>query len=84
MPSHRRLAALVGDRRGIAALEYALLAAMIGGFVIAAALNLGGNISGSFNAIGGTLNAVAGAINGPTASTSGGGGGGGGGGDGDH
>jgi pilus assembly protein Flp/PilA len=46
-----------GDRRGVTALEYGLIAAVIGGVVIAAATSFGGSLSAAYTAIGGKLTA---------------------------
>ena len=50
------------DRRAVTALEYALIAALIGGGVILAATTLAGNISSTFAGIGGALTKATGKI----------------------
>ena len=44
-----------GDRRGVTALEYGLIAAVIGGVVITAATSFGGSLSTAYTAIGTAL-----------------------------
>ncbi len=44
-----------GDRRGVTALEYGLIAAVIGGVVITAATSFGNSLSSAYNSIGSTL-----------------------------
>ena len=43
------------DRRGVTALEYGLIAAVIGGVVITAATTFGGSLKTAFTTIGTTL-----------------------------
>jgi Flp pilus assembly pilin Flp len=51
-----RLSCAIGaDRRGITALEYALLSAVISGFVVLAAFHFGTDLGGAYNTIGNTL-----------------------------
>ena len=44
-----------GDRRGVTALEYGLIAAVIGGVVITAATSFGSSLTSAFSTIGSTL-----------------------------
>ena len=44
-----------GDRRGVTALEYGLIAAVIGGVVITAATSFGNSLSSAYTTIGTTL-----------------------------
>jgi Flp pilus assembly pilin Flp len=46
-----------GDRRAVTALEYGLIAAVIGGVVIGAATQFGGSITKAYTAIGAKLEA---------------------------
>ena len=46
---------LAGDRRGVTALEYGLIAAVIGGVVITAANNFGTSLSSAYSTIGTAL-----------------------------
>jgi Flp pilus assembly pilin Flp len=56
---HSLLGYLHTDRRGIAALEYALLAAMISGTLVMAVNNFGVDLASAFASIGGTLTSIA-------------------------
>ncbi len=58
------LARLSADRRGVTALEYGLIAAVIGGVVISASTSLGADIVTAFSAIGTTLMSQAGTMGG--------------------
>jgi len=51
----RATKALLADKRGVSALEYAVLAVGIVLAVVAAAATLGGSVSGLFNQIGSSL-----------------------------
>jgi pilus assembly protein Flp/PilA len=57
----RALAGLRRDRRGVTALEYGLIAAIVGGAVISANLNFGASLMTAYDSIGGALTRVAGA-----------------------
>ena len=46
---------VAGDRRGVTALEYGLIAAVIGGVVITAATSFGGSLSSAYATIGSAL-----------------------------
>ncbi len=48
-----------GDRRGVTALEYGLIAAVIGGVVIAAANTFGSSLTSAYGTVGGALEAKA-------------------------
>ncbi len=48
-----------GDRRGVTALEYGLIAAVIGGVVIASAQGFGSKLSSAYSTIGGALTSQA-------------------------
>jgi len=48
-----------GDRRGVTALEYGLIAAVIGGVVITAATSFGNSLSNAYTSIGSTLSSKA-------------------------
>lgn len=48
-----------GDRRGVTALEYGLIAAVIGGVVITAANTFGTSLSSAYTSIGNTLTSKA-------------------------
>ena len=50
---------LSGDRRGVTALEYGLIAAVIGGVVITAATSFGNSLSSAYTSIGTTLSTKA-------------------------
>ncbi len=50
------------DRRGVTALEYGLIAAVIGGVVITAATSFGTGLSSSFSTIGSKLTTQAAAM----------------------
>ena len=52
---HRFITKLAGDKTGVTALEYGLIAAIIGGVVISAATSFGGSLSSAYNTIGSTL-----------------------------
>ena len=45
----RALLAVCGDRKGVTAVEYGLIAGLIAVAIIAAITTLGGNLSGLFN-----------------------------------
>ena len=53
---------VAGDRRGVTALEYGLIAAVIGGVVITAATNFGTNLSSAYSTIGAALTSRANTI----------------------
>ena len=44
-----------GDRRGVTALEYGLIAAVIGGVVITAATSFGNSLTSAYSTVGSTL-----------------------------
>ena len=48
-----------GDRRGVTALEYGLIAAVIGGVVITASTSFGTSLSSAYSSIGSTLSSKA-------------------------
>ena len=50
------------DRRGVTAVEYALIAALIAAAVIAAVSTLGNNVAGVFNALGTKMSTTANGI----------------------
>lgn len=50
------------DRRGVTALEYGLIAAVIGGVVIAAAQGFGGHLTAAYGTIGTALETQAGKV----------------------
>ena len=55
----KKFRALVrGDRRGVTALEYGLIAAVIGGVVITGATSLGTSVNGVFTSVGTRLTAA--------------------------
>ena len=60
----RRRCALVRDNRGIGALEYALLAAIIGGVVVSATVDFSGSVSAGYRSVGSTLAAAASGMSG--------------------
>lgn len=49
--SHLKAAQIKRDERGVTAIEYALIAALIGIVIIAGATTLGSNINGKFASI---------------------------------
>ncbi|MCW3475830.1 Flp family type IVb pilin [Limobrevibacterium gyesilva] len=51
-----------GDRRGVTALEYGLIAAVIGGVLVAAVGTLGNGLTDIFTNIGSTLTTKAGTL----------------------
>jgi pilus assembly protein Flp/PilA len=51
----RLIAALRADRRAAAAIEYGLIAAVIGGVVISSATSFGNSLSNAYTSIGSTL-----------------------------
>ncbi len=53
---------VAGDRRGVTALEYGLIAAVIGGVVITAATNFGTSLSSAYSTIGSALTTKAAGI----------------------
>ena len=53
---------LSGDRRGVTALEYGLIAAVIGGVVIAAAQGFGTSLTNAYSTIGAKLELKAAAV----------------------
>ena len=46
------------DTRGVTALEYGLIAALIGGVIVAGVTLLGGNVGGTFSSIAGKVKAT--------------------------
>jgi pilus assembly protein Flp/PilA len=52
---HRLLARLAADTRGASAIEYGLIAAVIGGVVITAATGFGNSLTSAYSTIGSTL-----------------------------
>ena len=50
---------LIGDRRAASALEYGLIAAVIGGVIITAATSFGNNLSSAYNTVGTTISSKA-------------------------
>jgi pilus assembly protein Flp/PilA len=52
---HCIITGLAGDKSGVTALEYGLIAAIIGGVVISAATSFGGSLTSAYNTIGSTL-----------------------------
>jgi len=57
--STARVALLRGDRKGVTALEYGILAGLIGAVVIAGATTLGADISALFGRIAATIAGLA-------------------------
>jgi pilus assembly protein Flp/PilA len=55
MTALRAFAAMIQSRRGVTALEYGLIAAVIGGVVITAATNFGDSLSSAYSTIGSAL-----------------------------
>ena len=53
---------LASDRRGVTALEYGLIAAVMGALIVLAFTTLGNNMSTAFTSIGGLLTSKASAI----------------------
>ena len=53
---------LKGDRRGVTALEYGLIAAVIGGVVITAATSFGNSLKSAYGTIGGALTSQANSV----------------------
>ena len=53
----RRLARLTAENLGATAIEYGLIAAVIGGVVITAATSFGNSLTTAYSTIGSTLNA---------------------------
>jgi len=51
----RLLARLTADNRAVAALEYGLIAAVIGGVVITASTRFGNSLTSAYSTIGSTL-----------------------------
>ena len=58
----RHIAALAHSRRAVTALEYGLIAAVIGGVVITAATTFGNSLSDAYSTIGNALTAKAGGV----------------------
>ncbi len=58
----RSLAVLMQTRRGVTALEYGLIAAVIGGVVITAATGFGTSLSSAYDTIGNALSTKAAGI----------------------
>ena len=58
----RVLAGLRRHRRGVTALEYGLIAALVGGGVIISSTNFGASITTAYDSIGGALTRVAGTM----------------------
>jgi pilus assembly protein Flp/PilA len=56
---YRSLFSLSHDRRAVTALEYGLIAAVIGGVVITAATTFGNSLSNAFTSIGTVLSTTA-------------------------
>jgi len=56
---HIRLSNILADRKGISAMEYAILAGVLVGVIAAAVTGLGNDISGLFNNVGNKLNSIA-------------------------
>jgi len=52
---HRLFARLASDKAGVTALEYGLIAAVIGGVVITAATSFGTSLTSAYSTIGSTL-----------------------------
>ena len=50
---------LTADRRGVTALEYGLIAAVMGALIVTAVTTLGNNLSTAFTSIGGLLTSKA-------------------------
>ena len=58
----KNLLTLRGDRRGVTALEYGLIAALIAGVIITAVTTLGTDISSTFTKIGTAVNTARGNV----------------------
>ena len=58
----RMFAAMLQTRRGVTALEYGLIAAVIGGVVITAATTFGSSLSSAYELIGNALTSKASGI----------------------
>ena len=58
----RFLACLAADSSGVTALEYGLIAAVIGGVVISAATSFGGSLTSAYSTIGSSLVSTAGTM----------------------
>ena len=50
---------VIGDRRGVTALEYGLIAAVMGALIVTAVTTLGGDLGTTFTSIGGYLTSTA-------------------------
>ena len=50
---------VIGDRRGVTALEYGLIAAVMGALIVTAVTTLGGSIETAFSSIGTELTTTA-------------------------
>ena len=59
---HRLLTRLAADASGASALEYALIAAVIGGVVISAATSFGNSLSSAYSTIDSVLVSTAGSM----------------------
>jgi pilus assembly protein Flp/PilA len=57
-----RFRVLKSDRRGVTALEYGLIAAVMGALIVTAFTSLGGSMSTAFGTIGGVLTSKASAM----------------------
>ena len=55
---NKTLKSIAGDRRGVTAMEYGLIAAVIGGVVIIGATSLGTSVNGVFTGVGSSITAV--------------------------
>ena len=53
---------LTGDRKGVTALEYGLIAAVMGALIVAAVTTLGTDLGNAFSSIGSTLTFYGGLI----------------------
>lgn len=58
--SHLKAAQIKRDERGVTAIEYALIAALIGIVIIAGATTLGSNINGKFASIAASVSSAGG------------------------
>ncbi len=56
---HRFFKRIAGDRKGVTALEYGLIAAVMGALIVIAFTTLGGDLGTAFSDIGGLLTTTA-------------------------
>ena len=56
------MARLLRGRRGVTALEYGLIAAVVGGVVVSGSMGFGSSLTSAYGALGGALTNVAGVM----------------------